>query len=113
MLLLGPMDCIVVKVVVKERTEGAGLEKVLSPPRRDSTPPPRVRLVPVKELAPWLGAVIDRAVSLSVETVPAMLLPPAVGGAKSTEYRPEWPPIEVSPVWCVVNECSLYRCRLP
>lgn len=89
-LLLGPMDCIVVKVVVKEPTEGAGLEKVLSPPRLDSTPPPTVRLVPVTELAPWLGALMDRAVSFSVERVPAMLLPPVVGGAKSsTEYRPK------------------------
>lgn len=73
----------VVKVVVSDRTDGAGLEKVLSPPRLDSRPPPMVRLVPVTELAPWLGAVMDRAVSLSVETVPAMLRV-AGGGAKSS-----------------------------
>jgi hypothetical protein len=49
---LGAMDWIVVKVVAKERTEGAGLENVLSPPRRESSPPPTVRLVPARELAP-------------------------------------------------------------
>lgn len=78
---LGAIDWIVVKVVVKDRTDGAGLEKVLSPPLLDSTPPPTVRLVPAKELAPWLGAVIDRDASWSVNTVPAKLLLPTVGGA--------------------------------
>ena len=38
----------VVNVVVSDRTEGAGLEKVLSPPLLDSNPPPPVRA----ELAP-------------------------------------------------------------
>jgi hypothetical protein len=59
----GAMDCIVVSVVVRDRTDGAGLEKVLSPLRLESTPPPMVRLVPARELAPWLGAVMDRAPS--------------------------------------------------
>jgi hypothetical protein len=66
----------VVNVVVKDLTEGAGLEKVLSPPLRESTPPPTVRLVPATELAPWLGAVVEP--SCSVDTVPATLLPPTV-----------------------------------
>lgn len=45
-------DWIVVKVVASDCTEGAGLEKVLSPPRLNSVPPPVVRAVPVSELAP-------------------------------------------------------------
>jgi hypothetical protein len=69
----------VVRVVVSDRTDGAGLEKVLSPPLLDSTPPPTVRLVPARELAPWLGA-IEREPSWSVKTVPARLLLPTVGG---------------------------------
>ena len=40
--------CIVVRVVVRERTDGAGEEKQLSPPRR----PLAVRLVPVTDDAP-------------------------------------------------------------
>lgn len=81
---LGPIDWIVVNVVAKDWTEGAGLENVLSPPRRDSSPPPMVRLVPAKELAPWLGAMMDLGPSSSVEIVPAVLLAPAVGGASSS-----------------------------
>ena len=50
-LPFGATDWIVVKVVVKDRTDGAGLEKVLSPPRLDSTPPAIVRCVPAMELA--------------------------------------------------------------
>ena len=57
---------------------------------------------------------MERAVSFSVETVPAMLLPPAVGGAKSSaEYRPERLSSESSPVWCVEEEYSLYLCLFP
>lgn len=48
----GPIDCIVVSVVVSERTDGAGDEKVLSPPRRESSPPPAVLLVPARDEAP-------------------------------------------------------------
>ena len=70
----GAMDWIVVRVVVSDRTEGAGLENVLSPPRRESIPPPIVRLVPATELVPWLsGAMVEP--SFSVENVPATLLP--------------------------------------
>lgn len=47
---LGTNDCIVVRVVVKERTDGAGDEKVLSLPRRESMF--AVRVVPVTEEAP-------------------------------------------------------------
>lgn len=53
--LFGVMDWIVVKVVVNDRTDGAGDENVLSPPLRDSTPP-MVRLVPATDGAPWEGA---------------------------------------------------------
>lgn len=54
--LFGDTDCIVVRVVVNDRTDGAGLLKVLSSPLLESNPPPAVLLVPAKELAPWLGA---------------------------------------------------------
>ena len=82
----------VVRVVVRERTEGAGEEKVLSPPLRDSTPPVAVRLVPVTDDVPWEGAVTDRDVSWSVETVGAMDVVPAVGGGRSSaEERREVP----------------------
>lgn len=65
----------VVKVVVRDRTEGAGLEKVLSPPLLESCPPPIVRLVPVTESVPWLsGASVEP--SCSVDTVPATLRSP-------------------------------------
>lgn len=70
----------VVRVVVRERTECAGEEKVLSPPRRDSMPPFAVRLVPASDEAPREGAVMDREVSFSVDIVGATDLPPAVGG---------------------------------
>jgi hypothetical protein len=75
------MDWMVVKVVASERTEGAGDEKVLSPPRRNSFPILAVRLVPVTDEAPCEGAV-DLAVSFSVDMVGAIDRPPAVGGAR-------------------------------
>ncbi len=59
---LGAIDCIVVRVVVKDRTEGAGDEKVLSPPLRESKPF-AVRLVPATEVAACDGAVMEREVS--------------------------------------------------
>ena len=68
-----------VSVVVSDLTECVGLEKVLLSSLRESIPPPMVRLVPARELAPWLGAK-DCGVSLSVDAVPAMLLSPAVRG---------------------------------
>ena len=81
---LGASDCIVVRVVVSERTDGAGDEKVLSPPRRDSKPPFAVRLVPARDDAPCDTAVMDREVyvSWSVETVGAIDRPPVVGGGR-------------------------------
>jgi hypothetical protein len=57
---------------------------VLSPPRRDSRPPLAVRLVPAKDDAPYDRAVIDRDASWSVDTVGAIDLAPAVGGALSS-----------------------------
>lgn len=61
---LGAIDCIVVRVVVKERTDGAGDEKVLSPPRREESKPQfTVRLVPASDEAPCEGAMIEREVS--------------------------------------------------
>lgn len=68
----GAMDWMVVKVVASERTDGAGDENVLSPPRRDSMPPLTVLLVPATEDAPCDTAVTDRDVSWSVEIVGAM-----------------------------------------
>jgi len=57
------MDCIVVSVVVRDRTDGAGEENVLSPPLLDSCPPPAVLLVPATEDAPWETPAIDLDVS--------------------------------------------------
>jgi hypothetical protein len=85
---LGANDWIVVSVVASDLTDGAGLEKVLSPPLLESMPPPRVRFVPARELAPWLVAMRDCEPSLSVQAVPATLLAPLVGGGMlSIEVR--------------------------
>jgi len=80
----GAIDWMVVKVVVRERTEGAGEEKVLSPPLRDSTPPCAVRLVPARDDAPWDRAVMDRAPSRSGDRAS-----PVGRGRSSTEERKE------------------------
>jgi hypothetical protein len=55
---------------------------VLSPPLRESRPPPAVRLVPAIDDARCEGVIIERAVSWSVETVGAIERPPTVGGGK-------------------------------
>jgi len=73
---LGPSDCIVVRVVVRERTEGAGDEKVLSPASA-------VRLVPAIVDGRCEGAAIEREVS-SVKTVGAIDRSPLVGGGISS-----------------------------
>lgn len=72
-----PAVCMVVKVVARERTDGAGDEKVLSALR-----PFAVQLVPATDDTAWEGAVTDRDVSCSVETVGAIDRPPSVGGGK-------------------------------
>lgn len=74
-----------VRVVVRERTDGAGDEKVLSPPLRESRPPLMVRLVPAIEDSRFERAVVERAVC-SVEMVGAMDRPPVVVGA--------WPSVD-------------------
>ena len=80
----------VVSVVVRDRTDGAGEEKVLSPPRRESNPPPAVLLVPASDEAPCEGAVIEWDASWSVDTVGAMDRAPAVGGGRpSVDDRSE------------------------
>lgn len=63
------MDCMVVSVVVKDRTEGAGEENVLSSPLRN--PPPAVRLVPVTVDSICDGAWMECAASGPVERVGA------------------------------------------
>lgn len=72
----GAADCTVVKVVVNDRTDGAGDEKVLpSPP--PYTPPLPVTVVPVFEYP-----ASDRAVSPFVDSVGAVdlaLLPGIFG----------------------------------
>ena len=62
---MAAMDWIVVKVVVRDRTEGAGDENVLSPPFL----PFAVLLVPATEDAKCEGAWIDGVASCSVDTV--------------------------------------------
>ena len=71
----GAADCTVVKVVVKDRTEGAGEEKVLpSPPPCELKPPPAVAMVPVLEYA-----ASEIAVSPLVEMVGALDFTPVAG----------------------------------
>lgn len=81
-------DWIVVRVVVRDRTEGAGDEKVLSPPIL----PLAVLLVPAMEEVMCDGAMMDWQASPSV---PATERPPAVGGAApSTE---DWSDVWLRP----------------
>jgi hypothetical protein len=70
--VLGATVCIVVRVVVSDRTEGAGEEKVLSPPLL----PFAVRLVPASEDPP----IVERHVSCSVDPE----RPAVVGGWRSS-----------------------------
>jgi hypothetical protein len=60
----------VVRVVVRERREGAGEEKVLEAPR--VVLGPMVVVVPSPEEAAWDGAATERAASRSVDTVAAV-----------------------------------------
>ena len=57
--LAGPVDCTVVKVVARDRTDGAGDENVLPAPPWELMAPPAVLLV----LAADESALVDRAVS--------------------------------------------------
>jgi hypothetical protein len=71
----GAADCTVVKVVVNERTECAGDEKVLpSPPPCELNPPPPVAIVPALEYP-----ASEIAVSPLVDTVGAVDLALVVG----------------------------------
>lgn len=77
----GAVDCMVVNVVVRDLTDGAGEENVLpSPPPKplELTPPPTVAAVPAFE-----GAASER-VSWVVDTVGAIDLLPIVGGCWSS-----------------------------
>lgn len=111
----GPTDWIVVKVVVKDRTDGAGEEKVLSPPLRESRPPPAVRLVPVTDDAMCEGAWMEWLVSWSVDMVGAIDIPPAVGGAGSSADAPfeDWllranEGSDIRVLWAVMKDGSLW-----
>lgn len=73
----GAAECIVVRVVVRDRTDGAGDENVLSP-WPEPTPPPIVADVPAADGAPCDGGVSDGCPS--VDTVGAEDLFPMVGG---------------------------------
>lgn len=57
----GAADCIVVRVVVNDRTDGAGEEKVLSLPRRKLTPHPTVAFVASPEEGACEGAASECA----------------------------------------------------
>jgi hypothetical protein len=72
----GASVCMVVRVVVRDRTDGAGEEKVLSPPLRQLA----VRLVPASDDSTCEGAVMERRVSCSVDTVGAIERPPVARG---------------------------------
>lgn len=69
-----------VRVVVRERTDGAGDENVLSPPLR----PWAVRLVSASEDGPCEMALIERDLPCSVDRVGATERPPVVGGGCSS-----------------------------
>lgn len=74
----GAADCIVVRVVVKDRTDGAGEENVLSFPCPELTPHPTVAFVPSPDDAAWDCAASECATS--VDIVAAIDLFPIVGG---------------------------------
>lgn len=77
----------VVRVVVKDRSDGAGEENVLSAPL-PTVLGPTVPAVPAPEEAAWDCAASECATSCSVETVWATDLLPIVAGAiPSTEER--------------------------
>lgn len=102
-----------VRVVVRDRTEGAGEENVLSP-LRESRPPPAVRLVPVTDEAMCEGAWMEWVASWSVDMVGAADMPPAVGGAvSSADVPPEELLLRANEgseslaLWAVVKEGSL------
>lgn len=104
--------------MVSERTEGAGEEKVLSPPLRDSRPPLAVRLVPVTDEAPCDGVAMEWAASWSVETVGAVDRAPAVGARprvlladeRSDRVRPREVALDVTPLGEVERERVLALC---
>ena len=78
-------ECIVVKVVVSDLTDGAGEENVLSAPRPELTPQPAVAVVPSPDEAACEGAASECATS--VDIVAAIDLFPIVGGLPSTDDR--------------------------
>jgi hypothetical protein len=78
-------EWMVVRVVVRDRTEGAGDENVLSGPRPELTPHPTVAVVPSPDEAPCEAATSECAKSGSVDNVGAVDLLPVVGGG-----RPSW-----------------------
>lgn len=71
-------ECIVVRVVVRDRTDGAGEENVLSFPRPELTLHPAVVAPSAEEAAPCEGAASECAIS--VDIVAAVDLLPIVGG---------------------------------
>ena len=78
----GAAECMVVRVVVSDRTDGAGDENVLSAPRPELTPPSTVVFPPPDE-APCDGA------ASSTEAFAVDLLPIVGGGWPSTDVLTE------------------------
>lgn len=78
-----PVECTVVRVVVKERRDGAGEEKVLSAPLL-MLGPPMVGVVPSADDAACDCAATERAASRSVDTVGAFDLYPTVWDGRSS-----------------------------
>lgn len=77
----GAADCMVVRVVVIDRTDGAGEENVLSAPRPE-VPYPIVAFVPSPDDGACDGAASECAFSASVDIVAAIDLFPIVGGGR-------------------------------
>jgi hypothetical protein len=87
----GADEWIVVSVVVKDRTEGAGEENVLSWPLPELIPQPIVVFVSLPDDGAWDGAASEWATSGSVDIVAAIDLLPMVGGIPSSEERIDRP----------------------
>lgn len=84
------LECIVVRVVVKDRSDGAGEEKVLSAPLPVLGPPLTVADVLTPDDAPCDCATSECATSASVDMVGATDRFPIVGGGiPSSEERHE------------------------
>lgn len=81
---MGAAEWMVVRVVVSDRSEGAGEENVLSAPLPELTPHPTVAFVPCPDDGACEGAASECA-PCSVDIVGAVDLFPIVGGGSPSK----------------------------